>query len=81
MTASQDAEIRRKSLLPYRIRIEPRMAVPRWLPIVLSVGAVILGLVLGAIILRLAGEANPLRAYVRIASALFGTMSERRNKP
>ena len=40
MTALQDSEIRRKSLVPYRIRIEPRMAVPRWLPIALSVGAV-----------------------------------------
>jgi ABC-type uncharacterized transport system permease subunit len=73
MTALQESGMKRKTVMPYRIRIEPRMEVSRWLPIVLSVGAVILGLIVGAIILRLAGEPNPLRAYVRIASALFGS--------
>jgi simple sugar transport system permease protein len=55
------------------MRIEPRMEIPRWLPAVLAVGAVILGLIVGAVVLRLAGEPNPLRAYLRIASALFGS--------
>jgi ABC-type uncharacterized transport system permease subunit len=36
-------------------------------------GAVAIGLLLGAVALRLAGEPNPLRAYVNIAQVLFGS--------
>jgi ABC-type uncharacterized transport system permease subunit len=73
MAALQEPGIKRRALVPYRMRIEPRMEIPRWLPAVLAVGAVILGLIVGAVVLRLAGEPNPLRAYLRIASALFGS--------
>jgi simple sugar transport system permease protein len=49
------------------------MVVPRWLPAAVSLGAVVVGLILGAVALRLAGESNPLRAYANIAKVLFGT--------
>jgi len=73
MAALGEPSIERKALVPYRISIEPRMKVPRWLPVALSVGAVTLGLIVGAIVLRLAGEPDPLKAYATIASALFGS--------
>jgi ABC-type uncharacterized transport system permease subunit len=73
MAALQEPGIKRRALVPYRMRIEPRMEIPRWLPALLAAGAVILGLILGAIVLRLAGEPNPIRAYMRIAGALFGS--------
>jgi ABC-type uncharacterized transport system permease subunit len=62
-----------RSALPFKIQVEPRLHVPRWLPTVISLGAVAIGLLLGAVALRLAGEPNPLRAYVNIAQVLFGS--------
>ena len=60
-------------ILPFKLSIEPRMDVPRWLPTAVSVGAVVFGLVLGAVALRMAGEAHPFRAYGSIALILFGS--------
>jgi ABC-type uncharacterized transport system permease subunit len=57
----------------FKIQVEPRLAVPRWLPTAVSVGAVALGLILGAVALRLAGEPHPFRAYANIAKELFGS--------
>lgn len=59
--------------LPVKIEVVPRLDVPRWLPLVVSVSAVVLALVLGAWVLRLAGELHPFQAYGRIGKELFGT--------
>ena len=63
----------RRPALPFKIQVEPRMEVPRWLPITLSVAAVLIALVLGAFALRLAGEAHPFKAFATIAKELFGS--------
>lgn len=70
MTSTEQS---RQSILPFRLRVEPRLNVPRWLPTAVSVGAVILGLILGAVALRLAGEPHPFRAYASIVQVLFGS--------
>ena len=62
-----------RSALPFKIQVEPRLHVPRWLPTAISLGAVAIGLLLGAVALRLAGEPNPLHAYANIAKVLFGS--------
>ncbi|MDY7080512.1 MAG: ABC transporter permease [Chloroflexota bacterium] len=66
-------ELSRQSILPFRLLIEPRLNVPRWLPTAVSVGAVVIGLVLGAVALRFAGESHPFRAYATIAQEIFGS--------
>ncbi len=63
----------RQFVLPFKLRIEPRLNVPRWLPTAVSVGAVIVGLILGAVALRFAGETHPFRAYASIAKEIFGS--------
>ncbi len=63
----------RRPALPFKIQVEPRMEVPRWLPITVSVAAVLIALVLGAFALRLAGEAHPFKAFATIAKELFGS--------
>jgi simple sugar transport system permease protein len=73
MSTADQVGARDRSTFPYKIRIEPRLHVPRWLPTAISLGAVVIGLLLGAIVLRLAGEPNPLRAYYNIAKVLFGS--------
>ena len=50
------------------------MDVPRWLPSAVSVGAIVAGLILGAVALRFAGETHPFRAYASIAQVLFGSL-------
>ena len=64
---------RPRIVLPFRIQFEPRLGVPRWLPVTISVGAVVISLLLGALALRLAGVAQPFRAYATIGRELFGT--------
>jgi simple sugar transport system permease protein len=60
--------------LPFRIQVEPRIAAyPRWLPLAVSVGAIVVALVLGGIVLAIVGG-NPLRAYAHIARASFGSL-------
>ena len=57
--------------LPFRIVIEPRMDLPRWLSPAVSVGAVVLALALGGIVIQLAGG-NPIESYIHIFKAAFG---------
>jgi simple sugar transport system permease protein len=56
---------------PFRIVIEPRMEMPRWLSPAVSVGAVLLALVMGGIVIQLAGG-NPVESYIHIFKAAFG---------
>jgi len=57
--------------LPFTIRIEPRLNVPRWLAPLVSVGAIVVALLLGAVVLKLVGG-DPLAAYAHIGRAAFG---------
>ena len=72
--STPDTPVTKKSGLPFQVRIEPRVAeVPGWLPITISVGAVVVALVLGGVVLALVGG-NPFRAYLHIAQASFGSL-------
>jgi simple sugar transport system permease protein len=56
----------------YRIQFEPRLEVPpAWFPAAVSVGAIIVALFLGGILISVAGG-DPLRSYQHIAKASFG---------
>lgn len=57
--------------LPFRVRFEPRIAQPGWMSAAISLGAVILALILGGIVLVLVGG-NPIRAYAFMVKAAFG---------
>jgi simple sugar transport system permease protein len=59
--------------LPVRIRVEPRIEeVPRWLPLTVSVGAILLALIVGGIVVAAVGG-DPFRTYAHIAKASFGS--------
>jgi simple sugar transport system permease protein len=63
---------RRKLSLPFRVMIEPRIEeAPRWLGPLVSVGAIVVALILGGVVLAVVGG-NPFRAYAHIARAAFG---------
>ena len=64
---------RRNYQLPFTIRIEPRLNVPGWLGPAVSLGAIVVALLLGAIVLSLVGG-NPWAAYAHIARAAFGDL-------
>ena len=71
--ASESPAIRRRLSLPFQVKIEPRIEeVPRWLPPLVSLGAIVVALILGGIVLALVGG-NPFRAYAHIAQASFGS--------
>jgi general nucleoside transport system permease protein len=56
----------------WRIKIEPRLdEPPAWYPAAVSVGAIILALILGGILIAFAGG-NPFASYAHIARASFG---------
>lgn len=58
--------------LPFRIELEPRLVQPpRWYPWVLSLLSVVVALLIGAIVLAVAGG-NPWASYAHIARASFG---------
>ena len=56
----------------YRLVVEPRLnPPPGWYPVVVSIGAIIFALILGGILISLAGG-DPIRSYQHIAKASFG---------
>jgi len=60
--------------LPFRIRLEPRLEEPpRWYPALLSLGAILVALLIGAALIALAGGC-PWKSYVHIANASFGSV-------
>ncbi|MEN8098061.1 MAG: ABC transporter permease [Chloroflexota bacterium] len=67
------AESVKRRGIPVRIFTEPRIDVPKWLPITVSVGAIVLALLASTLVLRFAGESHPFRAYSSIAKELFGS--------
>jgi ABC-type uncharacterized transport system permease subunit len=61
-----------KKRTPWRIKIEPRLdEAPAWYPAAVSVGAAILALILGGVLISFAGG-NPFASYAHIARASFG---------
>ena len=74
MTAPEVSAPKRRVSLPFHLRFEPRIEeVPRWLPLTMSVGAILVALIMGGIVLAIAGG-NPFRAYAHIARASFGSV-------
>jgi ABC-type uncharacterized transport system permease subunit len=74
VAASERPVATRKPNLPFYVRLEPRITqVPRWLPLTVSIGAIVIALFLGGIVLALVGG-NPFRAYAHIARASFGSI-------
>lgn len=73
MGASDVPVAGRRRGVPFRIRIEPRIEqVPRWLPLLVSLGAIVLALIVGGIVLLAVGG-DPLATYAHIARASFGS--------
>src|SRR5689334_14914882 len=62
-----------KRSFPLVWSIAPRERVPGWLPVVTSAGAVVVALLIGAVILALAGG-DPIAAYAQIARSAFGDL-------
>ncbi len=59
---------------PYRLRLEPRLQEPpKWYPVALSAGAIVLALILGGVVIAFAGG-NPFASYAHIARASFGNI-------
>ena len=74
MAASETPATTKRVRLPFQVRIEPRIAeVPGWLPLTVSIGAILVALILGGIVLAIVGG-NPFRAYAHIARASFGSV-------
>jgi simple sugar transport system permease protein len=72
--ATEAQPANRRFSLPFAIRIEPRIEeVPGWMPLAVSVGAIVVALILGGVVLALVGG-NPFRAYAHIAKASFGSV-------
>ena len=66
------ASVPRSSRFPYRISLEPRLDLPpRWFPAAVSIGAIIVALIIGGIVIAFAGG-DPFRSYAHIAKASFG---------
>lgn len=61
-----------KQRASYRIKVEPRLDEPSaWYPLLISLGAIVVALILGGIVIAIAGG-NPLLSYAHIARASFG---------
>jgi len=67
-----ESVLAKKGRSSYRIKVEPRLdELPAWYPAAVSIGAIILALILGGIVIMIAGG-NPWASYVHIARASFG---------
>lgn len=57
--------------LPVRVKLEPRLETPRWLPLATTLGSVLFALLVTALILVWVG-ADPIRSFRAIYNAAFG---------
>jgi len=71
MTSIEARPGKRPWRFPYELRLEPRTSQPRWLNLLVSLGAVVVALLLGGVVLKLAGG-EPMRAYSFMLKAAFG---------
>jgi len=63
-----------KKKFPYKLQIEPRLDTPpAWFPAAVSLGAVIVALIFGGVIIAVVGG-NPFATYAHIAGASFGSL-------
>jgi simple sugar transport system permease protein len=63
-----------KRHFPFRLRLEARLKEPpRWYPAAVSLGAIVVAVVLGGILIAFAGG-DPFRSYAHIAKASFGNI-------
>jgi len=70
--SEQDLSQRRWSF-PFRVKFETRLEQPRWFSGAISLGAVILALILGGVVLKFVGG-DPIRAYSFMVKASFGSL-------
>jgi ABC-type uncharacterized transport system permease subunit len=69
-----EAMIKHRRRPTFRIRIEPRLdEPPSWYPLVVSVAAILVALLLGGVVISASGG-DPIRSYIHIASASFGSL-------
>ena len=61
----------KRSGLPFTIKVERRLEAPRWLSPLVSVGAILVALVLGGVLLKVVGG-DPIATYAHIGKAAFG---------
>jgi simple sugar transport system permease protein len=67
-----ESVLAKKGRPSYRIKVEPRLdELPAWYPAAVSIGAILLALILGGIVIMIAGG-DPLASYIHIARASFG---------
>jgi len=64
---------RADSLLPWAIRLERRLEIPRWLPVVTTAGAVVVAFVISGIVLWVAGG-EPIPTFIHILRSSFGSL-------
>ncbi len=65
---------KRSRRFPYRFHLEPRLKEPpAWYPAAVSVGAILVALVIGGLVIAFAGG-NPFASYAHIAKASFGSI-------
>jgi ABC-type uncharacterized transport system permease subunit len=68
---AESSSLQKKSTR-YRILAEPRLETPPvWYPVLVSIGAIVFALILGGILIFLAGG-DPIKSYEHIAKASFG---------
>jgi len=61
-----------KRRVPYRIQIEPRLdESPAWFPVAVSFGAIVVALIIGGVLIAIAGG-DPFLSYAHIARASLG---------
>ena len=61
------------SLLPWAIRLERRLEIPRWLPVVTTAGAVVVAFVISGLVLWVAGG-EPIPTFIHILRSSFGSL-------
>jgi len=72
MAESTPTQARKK--FPFRVQFEPRLDTPPgWFPAAVSLGAVVVALILGGIIIAMIGG-DPFATYAHIARSSFGSM-------
>jgi general nucleoside transport system permease protein len=59
--------------MPFTLRLEPRMEVPRWLSPAMTAGALVVALVISGVIPAVVG-ADPIRVYVHILNSSLGSI-------
>jgi simple sugar transport system permease protein len=75
MAASDTIQPRKGFHLPFALRMERRLTTPKWLPPATSIGAVIVSLIIGGIVIYAAGG-HPWASYRYIAKAAFGSVGQ-----